>query len=470
MALKYRIFLLTAVVVGALLTFYVLTLASNDKQVLPEVPKARSHMDHSAYFSTPFKTGSDVTLACLKCHETAADEVMNTSHWNWEGPPVEIAGHQDKRRIGKKNLINNFCIAIEGNWPSCTRCHAGYGWSDNKFNFKDSSNVDCLACHDRSGQYRKGKSGYPEPDTDLQAAAQSVGFPKRENCGLCHFYGGGGLGVKHGDLDNSLENASAETDVHMGRGNLLCIDCHRTEKHDIKGVAFSVSVNHDNGIGCTDCHKGELHKDPRLNRHLKSVACQTCHIPSFADRVPTKMDWDWSKAGDDSRPDNVHEYLKIKGEFVYDQSVKPEYAWFNLNVDRYLIGDKMNPEKELVLNRPHGDIHDQNAKIWPFKVHRGKQPYDKVHNYLLSPVTAGDGGFWWEFNWDKAFRMGAERTGLPYSGEYGFAKTVMYWPISHMVRSADQALTCTECHSQGGRMNWNALGYSNDPMLTGGRQ
>ena len=31
--------------------------------------------------------------------------------------------------------------------------------------------------------------------------AQNVGLPARENCGGCHFYGGGGDGVKHGDLD-----------------------------------------------------------------------------------------------------------------------------------------------------------------------------------------------------------------------------------------------------------------------------
>ena len=429
-------------------------------------PVPPTHLDHAAFFQKPFEKPQDVTLACLKCHETAAKDMMKTAHWQWLGEPVKVPGHEGEHRIGKKNLLNNFCIGIEGNWPSCTRCHAGYGWEDNSFDFEKQENVDCLACHDWSGTYRKGKSGLPEKDVDLLASAKSVGYPKRQNCGLCHFYGGGGLGVKHGDLDNSLENGSSLVDVHMGREKFLCVDCHQTTKHNIPGKAFSVSVNHDNGMNCTDCHQGTPHKDERLNRHMSAVACQTCHIPTFANKVPTKMDWDWSKAGDDTRKDDVHHYLKIKGEFVYEESVKPEYAWFNLTVDRYLLGDKINPAKPVLLNNPRGDIHDKAAKIWPFKIHRGKQPYDVEHRYLSPVVTAGKGGFWWEFNWDQALRLGAELAGLPYSGKYDFAHTEMFWPLSHMVQPKERALACTDCHGEGGRMNWSALGYANDPILT----
>ncbi|WP_227842163.1 hypothetical protein [Vreelandella zhuhanensis] len=34
----------------------------------------------------------------------------------------------------------------------------------------------------------------------------------------------------------------------------------------------------------------------RLNEHTRALACQTCHIPTFArGGVPTKMGWDWSR-------------------------------------------------------------------------------------------------------------------------------------------------------------------------------
>jgi len=83
-------------------------------------------------------------------------------------------------------------------------------------------------------------------------------------------------------------------------------------------------------------------------------------------------------------------------------------------------------------------------------------------------VTSGEGGYWHEFDWDKAVRLGAEQAGLEYSGEYGFAETRMYWPLSHMVGPKHRSLQCGDCHGEGGRMDWRALGYDGDPMRTGG--
>jgi hypothetical protein len=158
---------------------------------------------------------------------------------------------------------------------------------------------------------------------------------------------------------------------------------------------------------------------------------------------------------------------------VYEENIVPEYYWFNLKSKRYIVGDKIDPSKSTVLNEPMGDLYDSAAKIYPFKVHRAKQPYDRVHNILLQPVTSGEGGFWHEFNWDKALRLGSDLMKIKYSGSYGFARTDMYWPISHMVPPASQALRCCECHGQGPngrpRMDWKALGYDEDPADTGGR-
>ena len=310
---------------------------------------------------------------------------MKTAHWQWLGGEVMVPGHEQPMRIGKKNLINNFCISVTGNYAACTKCHAGYGWSDATFDFGKAENVDCLVCHERTGAYVKGDSGIPTKESDLLAAARSVGFPKRENCSVCHSYGGGGQGVKHGDLDSSLENPSGEDDVHMGAHGFLCIDCHRTTKHSISGRAFSVSVEDANGIGCTDCHQKPPHADQRINAHLASVACQTCHIPTYARKLPTKTFWDWSKAGDPDREEDPHHYLKIKGEFVYGQDIVPEYMWFNRSVDRYLLGDAIDSTQVTDINRPRGDIHDPGAKIWPFKVHRALQPFDRKNNDPHAP-------------------------------------------------------------------------------------
>jgi hypothetical protein len=54
--------------------------------------------------------------------------------------------------------------------------------------------------------------------------------------------------------------------------------------------------------------------------------------------------------------------------------------------------------------------------------------------------------------------------GLSFSGEVGFAETIMYWRLNHMVVPADQALNCNDCHTkEGGRLDWKALGYEGDP-------
>jgi octaheme c-type cytochrome (tetrathionate reductase family) len=430
--------------------------------------KVRAHFDHTPVVAARFDAPQAVTRQCLECHPGAAS-VMKTAHWLWLGEETEIPGRAGKYRIGKKNLLNNFCIASRGNERACTKCHAGYGWADDTFDFSKSENVDCLVCHEHTGTYVKGASGMPAPGTDLVAAARSVGTPTRENCIGCHAYGGGGQAVKHGDLDSSLLHPIADDDVHIGKLGFLCVDCHTAPDHQLRGRAFSVSVEDAHGVSCQDCHQGMKHADPRLEAHLASIACQTCHVPTYARRIPTKATWDWSKAGDASRKDDPHTYLRIKGEFTYEQDVVPEYRWFNLTASRYLLGDKLDPEGITAINLPQGGIADRKATIWPFKIHRAIQPVDLEHRHLLPPVTGGTDGYWTNFDWDNAFRLGSKASGLAYSGRFGFARTEMYWPITHMVAPREKALGCTDCHGERSRMDWKALGYAGDPIASGGR-
>jgi octaheme c-type cytochrome (tetrathionate reductase family) len=430
--------------------------------------RIRPHFDHAPVIPATLPSPQAVTRACLECHPRAT-AVMKSAHWLWLGDEVEIPGRPGKTRIGKKNLLNNFCISTMGNERGCTKCHIGYGWTDASFDFEKAENVDCLVCHEHTNTYAKGTGGVPAKRTDLVAVARSVGTPNRENCLACHAFGGGGQAVKHGDLDSSLAHPLEDEDVHIGRHGFVCVDCHSASDHQIRGRAFSVSVEDAHGVACTDCHAMPEHRDERIDAHLRTVACQACHIPSFAGKIPTKATWDWSKAGDATREEDPHSYLAIKGEFTYEQDAKPEYRWFNGRVGRYLLGDKIDGGGTTVLNPPLGSIADPSARIWPFKIHRAKQPYDTVNGYLLPPVTAGPGGFWTTFEWDSAFRLGEKASGLAYGGEYGFARTEMYWPLTHMVAPKEMALGCTDCHGASGRMDWKGLGFAGDPIQTGGR-
>ncbi|MEJ5223680.1 MAG: tetrathionate reductase family octaheme c-type cytochrome [Anaerolineales bacterium] len=446
--------------------------AQNPRDFLPVRPV---HVSHADIIKGPFETPQDVTRTCLGCHPDAAKEVMATSHWTWESQPVNVPWRDEPVTIGKANQINNFCISAQGNQKSCTSCHIGYGWQETDdysqaYDFNKAENVDCLVCHAQSG-YAKGQYGNPAEGVDLLAAARSVAAPTRTNCGNCHFNGGGGNNVKHGDLSGALYFPSPEMDVHMGANDMICTDCHRTEKHQIKGrlLADNYQINPAEQVQCTDCHAPTPHEDARLNNHTDSVACQTCHIPFIATKDPTKTIWDWSTSGED-RGDNHFTYLKIKGSFQYETNVEPTYAWFNgNNAYRYLLGDKIDPTQVTMINQPAGSIQDPTAKIFPFKVHKAIQPYDTVYNTLLAPITSGPDGYWTTFDWQSAFELAQKRVGIPYSGSYGFTETWMYWPSTHLVQPASQALQCADCHSEGGRMDWKALGYPGDPIQWGGR-
>ncbi|MBE2270790.1 MAG: tetrathionate reductase family octaheme c-type cytochrome [Anaerolinea sp.] len=431
------------------------------------MPVRATHTDHTELLPGPYATGSDVTRACLSCHEESGEQMLHSSHWTWLSEPQAVG--DDYLSIGKANLLNNFCIGVQSNWTGCTRCHNGYGWTDANFDFTNQENIDCLSCHDQSGTYVKGGGGLPVETVDLAVAAQSVGTPSRETCGFCHFDGGGGNGVKHGDLDESLYYPAEQVDVHMGGNDFLCVDCHRTTDHEIAGRAISVNFDTtENQVQCTDCHDSALHDDDRIADHLDTLACQTCHVPAVALRDPTKISWDWSTAGLDL-PENIHEYLRIKGTFVYTYNLIPTYGWFNGSVDRYLLGDEIDPTTATIINQPLGDISDPNALIYPFKVHTGFQVYDAEYNYFLQPQTTGETGYWTTFDWNSALENGSAATGLPYSGSYDFAPTEMYWTLSHMVAPASNALQCADCHEDTGRFDWEALGYVGDPMEWGGR-
>lgn len=459
------------IVTAMIIAVPILLFASDDSTRLVSpwdfVPSRTPRTDHTELMPGPYATGPEVTRACLTCHEDAGEQVMHTSHFTWLSEPQAV--EDDYLSIGKANLINNFCIGVQSNWTGCTRCHNGYGWTDAEFDFTNEESVDCLSCHDQSGGYVKAGAGLPAEDVDLVAAAQSVGTPTRENCGSCHFDGGGGNGVKHGDLDASLYYPADQVDVHMGQNDFLCVDCHQATDHVISGRAISVNFDTtQNQTACTDCHDTNLHADERISDHLDAVACQTCHVPAVALRDPTKISWDWSTAGQDL-PEDPHEYLRIKGTFVYTYDLVPTYGWFNGYVDRYLLGDAIDPSVPTAINQPLGGIDDAAALIYPFKVHTGFQVYDAEYNYFLQPQTTGETGYWTTFDWDSALRNGSEASGLDYSGSYDFAPTTMYWTLSHMVAPATNALQCTDCHGETGRMDWLALGYPGDPLDWGGR-
>lgn len=477
---------------------------AQDSAVLPSVPQvpgAGSTADHSKFAALkgPFASGPEVTAACLSCHTEAGDQVMHSLHYTWDYTSASTGQH-----LGKASVINSFCGNVASNEVRCTSCHAGYGWDDVRQKPPaDPTRVDCLACHDRSGQYTKldNAAGHPPLDpvppkaktitgkdawpVDLARAAQSAGMPGRENCGSCHFYGGGGDNVKHGDLSSALIDPALTTDVHMSPEgqNFTCEACHVSDSHQLAGSRYDVKAKdvpdahllgqHRTAATCESCHGNTPHPVTpiglKLNDHTDRVACQTCHIPEFArGGVATKTSWDWSTAGKlkDGKPytedgftqsdgTHLHTYMSQKGTFEWAENVVPYYAWFNGEV-RYTNDDTVfDPSQPVDVNAIAGAADDPDARIWPFKRMLGRQAYDSQRNVLIQSHVYGpqtDTAFWTNFDWAKALQAASDYLGTDYSGQFGFVDTRMYWPITHMVAPADQALECEACHARDGRL------------------
>jgi octaheme c-type cytochrome (tetrathionate reductase family) len=427
--------------------------------------KEKPSVDHSKFsvLNQKFNSPQEITKTCESCHNMTAHQVMNSNHWNWERE--EYVKGRGIVYLGKKNAINNFCIGTQGNEESCAKCHIGYGMTSDGKVFTDSTNVDCLICHDNTETYAKApeKGGAPISTLDFNAIAQSVGKPKLSNCGVCHFYGGGGNNVKHGDLDAAMFETTRDIDVHMGTdgGKLQCVDCHTTEQHNISGKVYSLSSMNMNRNNCEQCHTETPHEDNILNEHSIKVACQSCHIPTYAKANSTKMSWDWSTAGKLKNGEPYHEedslgnhtYLSIKGSFVWERNVVPDYIWFNGTASHYIEGDKIaDTTKPLVLNQLHGSYGDEDSKIYPVKIHNAKQPYDPINRILIKPKlfaeNKGEGAFWKDFNWQTASEFGMKEANLPFSGQISFINTQMYWPVNHMVAAKENTLNCNSCHQR----------------------
>jgi octaheme c-type cytochrome (tetrathionate reductase family) len=452
----------------------------------------KSTSDHTKFkaLQQDFGSGPEVTKACLTCHTEAAKQLQRTEHWTWDFL------NPDGRRLGKKHVINNFCTSVASNYAYCTTCHIGYGWKDDSFDFNSQVNVDCLICHDTTGNYRKQSglagnvvakpmefppgSGTMLKPINLQKIAQAVGKTSRDNCGACHFFGGGGDGVKHGDMDSSLASPDKALDVHMDTLglNFACATCHMTEGHQVPGSRYAPTAQDkgdahvrgkaysSNPTTCQSCHGQAPHKKiAKLNDHTNKVACQTCHVPKYArGGVPTKMSWDWStagKMGPDGKPLTKKDakghlvYTAAKGDFVLAENVVPDYLWFNGTVKYTLFGDKVEKGAEPTwINRYEGSASDGKSLIWPVKIFHGKQAYDPVNKTLAVLHMAGndDTAFWTNFNWERAVAVGMASVGAPFSGKVDFLETESTIPITHMVAPAKDALRCHDCHATGGRL------------------
>ncbi|MCU7943631.1 MAG: tetrathionate reductase family octaheme c-type cytochrome [Candidatus Thiodiazotropha sp. (ex Cardiolucina cf. quadrata)] len=462
-------------------------------ETVTPTPLQLSTADHSSFevLQQRFKSGMELTKACLSCHNLAAKQVHTSSHWNWEIPNGKTG-----QLVGKRNVLNSTMFATSSNGPYCARCHISNEWKEEGFDFTAEEQVDCLACHDTTGTYAsnkmhqlrvkcsachvewdKSKAREVVRKPNLSELAKQVGKPTVQSCGGCHFYSDGGDGIKQGDLDSSLATAPRHLDVHMAQDGLgySCTTCHKTEWHQMMGSQYEPESKDEHGIDvvggsratCESCHGLTPHPEsanPKLNNHVDRIACQTCHIPALArGGLPTKTYWDWSTAGRlnekgkaivEKDGEGRITYSSQRGSAQWAKNLVPEYVWFSGQIEFTTMDDSIDPAGVVQLNTLAGGPDDPKARIWPVKTLRGKQPIDAEKATLVPASLFGkkNDGFWKTFDWPASIDAAMKVAGREFSGQVGFVETEMRIPVNHMVAPAEDALACVSCHSRDGRM------------------
>ena len=413
---------------------------------------------------------SDYPGNCLSCHADKATEMMQSTHYKWIGdtPDMVNAGGTPQGKL--TNAVNSYCINIEGDWPVCGSCHVGRGQRPD-LAANDAQNVDCLVCHSDTYAAQRtrlpdGSMGVAVPD---DAMVQNVALPNRANCLSCHAKAGGGDAVKRGDLSlATITNADPAFDVHMNTSgaNLQCQSCHVFENHKVIGKGSDLRPTDDpargSEVSCLTCHADKAgssgHSIARINDHVARVACQTCHIPTYA-KVATETYRDWRFHHDGSPADASavpgHPFTEKLADLT------PSYRFWNRTSDNTLLGDDAgrtyNSDTDTwPTSTPMGSVTD--GKLYPFKYKTAMQPKTTADNRLIPLNT-------FEYlkatgNAETAIEQGLTAMGYPANEPYEWVLTDTYQLLNHGVSPASEALQCASCHGSIDRMDLQGdLGY-----------
>ena len=426
---------------------------------------------------------------CLGCHQSEYTEMMGSTHYRWVGEAPDMVNGVGELQGKLTNAMNSYCINLKGDWPVCGSCHVGRGLRPDDPQ-AGMANVDCLVCHNE--EYAKARTRLPDGSMGVASASDSmvrnISKPTRANCLMCHAKAGGGDGVKRGDLSlATITNSDPHFDVHMNTSgsNLSCQSCHTFQNHKVIGKGSDLRPTDDLARGaevnCQTCHGSSPHgssytpsarvsspsddfiRDRHANEH---VACQTCHVPSYA-KVATEVHRDWTHHHDGTPADGVsgpgHPHTDKAANLL------PEYLWWNRLSNNALLGDDASMTYDAArgtypTSRPEGGFMD--GKIYPFKYKTAYQPMTSEDKRLIALDTveyikkSGDVV--------KSIESGLVNMGYPTTEPYEWITTDTFQLLNHGVNPKETALQCADCHdgsgeTLGGRMPFGELGYHTWP-------
>jgi len=439
---------------------------------------------------------SDYPAACMNCHDGGEagshyNQVFSSTHYQWLGATPDMVNQTGVPQGKLTNAVNSYCINIEGDWPVCGSCHTGRGIKPGEGDTK--ANIDCLVCHNTDYAMSRvrlpdGSMGPPAgtSQSTLDSYVQNIQPPTRAACLKCHANAGGGDGVKRGDLSTALiANADANFDVHMNTAgpDLQCQDCHVFQDHKVIGKGSDLHHTDDpargSEVACVTCHVGmdsgsghsSAGRRSEPDRHVARVACQSCHIPTYA-KFPTEMHRDWRTHHDGTDASTCDANNPCPGHPHTDKASNliPEYRFWNRLSDNYLLYDDASLTYDAAAgtyptSRPLGDINDQEVypngrpitKLTPFKYKTADQPMTSLDNTLIALNTfeylKGSG------NVVDSIESGLVNMGYPASERYEWVTTDTFQMINHGVNPVGDVADCNQCHGSG------QLDLASDSML-----
>lgn len=429
-------------------------------------------------------TYSGYPTSCMasSCHLNKFNEMAATNHYKWTGSAPDNVNEPGIVQGKLTNSLNSYCINILGDWPACGACHVGRGKRPDD-STAGLSNIDCLVCHNEEYATQRvrladGSMGVLTP-TDTMV--RNMIKPTRKTCLQCHAKGGGGDAYKRGDLSlATITNTSASFDVHMNTtgSNLACQSCHVFNQHKVIGKGSDLRVTDDLTRGpevyCTTCHTGMDSGTGHAaagatksegDRHVKRVACQSCHIPTYA-KVATEIDRDWRIKHDGRDATTCTSTNPCPGHPLTTKAANliPVYRFWNRLSDSYLLGDiatlTYNPATNTYpTSTPLGDITD--GMLTPFKYKTADQPIG-TGTKCKDKLIALDTFVYLKGTGNVLDAVASGLTNMGCSGEsYSWITTDTYQMINHGANPAAGYTACSQCH---GNLR-NNLDTTTDSML-----
>jgi len=433
---------------------------------------------------------------CVACHQTQAEGMFSSVHYQWIGPTPDVPNISGD--AGKVNAFNTYCgNAITNPWfDKCIICHAGYGKVPSSMQSPEQlSNIDCLKCHHEdyerklagpfttdgpfyqecSGEWVTWNIPVTDPDGSIEfmpdeskmpitilEAAQNPQLPTRKACLKCHAKAGGGDGVKRGDFSLTTIDPPIISDYHMScdGANLKCQSCHQFINHKVKGRGMDLRPNDTpERLTCTNCHENQTHSQNHVDNHLDKVACQSCHIPTYAKDTPTITSKNWTQPGYSAT--GWWGQPTCGPSKTTGSNLIPIYEWLEPTNEVYILDQQIIPTNgKYVLSVPSGGRISSEAKVTPMKVNEST---GALHNESGKLIPQNVYKFWQTGDFADAVQEAMAQLG--WTGTWSEVELKAYQLITHGVEPKGNALACNDCHSgtsgqsTGTRMPFDELGY-----------